>query len=79
MRSLPLYLATLLAATPSLAQTRNAHPAAARPATHPAPTAPKAIGKFDDWTAATHQEGGQTVCYAFTRAATSTPAAGWPG
>lgn len=34
---------------------------------------PKSIGKFDDWTAATHQEAGQTVCYAFTRAQTSVP------
>jgi hypothetical protein len=35
---------------------------------------PKSIGKFDDWTAATHQESGTTVCYAFTRAQTSNPA-----
>lgn len=55
---------------------RPAHPAA-RPATRPAaPTAaaPRRIGKFDDWTAATHGEGGQTVCYAFTRASASAPA-----
>lgn len=35
---------------------------------------PKALGKFDDWTAATHDESGQTVCYAFTYASNSTPA-----
>jgi hypothetical protein len=35
---------------------------------------PKAIGKFNDWIAATHQEAGQTVCYAFTRAQSSLPA-----
>ncbi len=35
---------------------------------------PKSIGKFDDWTAATHQEAGQMVCYAFTRAQSSVPA-----
>jgi hypothetical protein len=35
---------------------------------------PKSIGHFDDWTAATHQESGQTVCYAFTRAQSSAPA-----
>jgi len=35
---------------------------------------PKPIGKFEDWTAATNKEGGQTVCYAFTRAASSAPA-----
>jgi hypothetical protein len=31
------------------------------------------LGKFEDWTAATHIEGGQTVCYAFTRASASSP------
>ena len=38
------------------------------------PAGPKAIGKFEDWTAATNKEAGQTVCYAFTRAIASTPA-----
>ena len=37
-------------------------------------TGPKAIGKFEDWTAATNKEVGQTVCYAFTRAQASAPA-----
>jgi hypothetical protein len=56
-------------AAPAGAQTRPAHPAAkAAPA-----AGPKRIGVFDDWTAVTHQEAGQTVCYAFTRASTSTP------
>ena len=32
------------------------------------------MGKFDDWTAATHAESGQTVCYAFTRVQSSAPA-----
>lgn len=32
---------------------------------------PRAIGRFDDWTVATHQEAGQSVCYAFTRATAS--------
>lgn len=73
MRFLPLALATLLAAGPATAQQRPARPAA-RPAPHPAANPPpRAMGKFDDWTAATHQEGGQTVCYAFTRAVTSSP------
>jgi hypothetical protein len=31
------------------------------------------LGKFDDWIAATHQESGQTVCYAFVRAKNSVP------
>jgi hypothetical protein len=35
---------------------------------------PKQIGKFEDWIAATHQENGQTICYAFTRAQSSAPA-----
>lgn len=54
-----------------------AEPRAARPATRPAahgPAGPHKIGKFDDWTAATHSEGGQAVCYAFTRAQSSVPA-----
>ena len=72
MRCIPLTLAALLA-TSALAQSRPAH-TAPRPAARPAAAAPRSIGKFDDWTAATHQEGGQTVCYAFTRAATSAPA-----
>jgi invasion protein IalB len=38
------------------------------------PAGPKQIGKFGDWTAATYQEGGSTVCYAFVRAKTSVPA-----
>lgn len=50
------------------AQTKPAAKAA------PAANAPKALGKFDDWQAATFNEGGQTVCYAFTRARTSAPA-----
>ncbi|PHK94868.1 hypothetical protein CR162_11235 [Pseudoroseomonas rhizosphaerae] len=29
---------------------------------------PQSLGTFQDWTAATHQEGGRKVCYAFTRA-----------
>ncbi len=76
----PLSLLGLLAgltvvsvSAPIAAPTRSAHPAAAKPS-HAAPVAPHSIGKFDDWTAATHQEAGQTVCYAFTRAASSNPA-----
>jgi hypothetical protein len=44
------------------------------PDKHQAAAGPKSIGKFEDWTAATHQEGGQTVCYAFTRVQNSAPA-----
>ena len=40
-----------------------------KPAAHPAaePVA-KSIGVFENWQAATYVDGGQTVCYAFTRA-----------
>lgn len=38
------------------------------------PAAPKSVGKFDNWQAATHTEGGSLVCYAFTRATQSAPA-----
>lgn len=61
----------LLLALPAAAQTKKAAPPA-----HPAATAtagPKSIGKFEDWTAATHSESGQTVCYAFTRVQSSAP------
>ena len=73
MRIHPLLPAAVLAclAFPAVAQAPK--PAApARPA--PAANAPKKLGAFEDWTAATHQEGGATVCYAFTRAKTSVPA-----
>jgi len=67
----------MLLAAPAMA-TDNAKPPAAKPApAHPpasAPAGPKQIGKFEDWIAATHQESGATVCYAFTRAQTSAPA-----
>jgi hypothetical protein len=69
MRTTAALLALALA-TPAVAQTQH-KPAAAAPAKPAA--APKALGKFDDWIAATHQESGQTVCYAFARANHSTP------
>ena len=77
MRSVLLLLLVASGATaalikPALAQPRQARSPAPR-AAHPAPAAPRAIGTFEDWTAATHQEAGQTVCYAFTRAAVSSP------
>ncbi len=45
-------------------------PAAAAPKTTapPANAAPKELGQFKNWIAATHTESGHTVCYAFTRA-----------
>jgi Invasion associated locus B (IalB) protein len=59
-------LPILLLATPALAQTPKRAPAAAA-------TAPTELGKFDDWIAARHPEGGQTTCYAFVRAKNSVP------
>lgn len=75
----PIILAALLAALApcsAIAQVRSAaKPVApvhtAAPAAKPA--GPKAIGKFEEWTAATSLEGGQSVCYAFTRAQSSAP------
>jgi invasion associated locus B (IalB) protein len=58
--------AALLLALPAAAAPK-------KPAAHPAAAGPKSIGKFDEWTAATHQESGQTVCYAFTRVQSSSP------
>jgi len=76
--------ASLLAALPALAQQPQ------RPAQQPAqpqrpaqpqgqPQAqqqggPSSIGRFEDWEAVTLSERGQKVCYAFTRAAASSPA-----
>jgi len=56
-------------APPALAQTAKLPP---KPVPHA--VGPKAIGTFENWTAATNKEAGQTVCYAFTRAAASSPA-----
>ena len=48
---------------PALAQQRGAAPA----------NAPRRLGDFQSWTAAVHSEGGQKVCYAFTRASRTDP------
>ena len=48
-----------------------------KPPAHPPAAAanpPKKLGTFDDWTAATHEEAGAKVCYAFTYASHSVPA-----
>jgi invasion protein IalB len=55
MRSLPAILALCAALLP-----------AAAPAQQPQ-ARPQLLGEHTDWTAATHMEGGQKVCYAFTR------------
>ena len=56
----------LLAATAVPAEAQAPKPAAK-------PAGPRQVGKFGDWTAATYQEGGGTVCYAFVRAQSSNP------
>ena len=60
-------VAGLLVWQPLLAQARPAHAPRARA------NEPRLLGNFEDWKAATHAEGGQTVCYAFTRAQSSAP------
>lgn len=65
MRSLLLIPALVaLLAVPALAQQRGATPAQ---------QGPRRLGDFQDWTAAVHTEGGQKVCYAFTRASRTDP------
>ena len=82
---LPLVLCLLATATPlrarqARAPARTEHHAAERVAErghgHPA-GGPTSMGKFEDWQAATHDEGGQTTCYAFVRASPAGP--GLPG
>jgi invasion protein IalB len=58
MRILPVLASLVLLAPAAMAQSAN-RAAAPRPAM---------IGEFQSWTAASHVEGGQKVCYAFTRA-----------
>jgi invasion protein IalB len=60
-------LLLLFSVTVAEAQTHKA-PARAAPA-----GAPKELGKYEDWIAATHEESGQPVCYAFVRAHSSVP------
>ncbi|MBN8874717.1 MAG: hypothetical protein J0H67_17905 [Rhodospirillales bacterium] len=68
---LRLVLLAGVVATPAVAQPHKAA-APAKPASS-ASNAPKQLGKFEDWIAATHQESGAAVCYAFTRAQSSAP------
>ncbi len=75
-------LPSLALAQARTAAHRSAHPAPSHAvpkspvlaSSKPASSMPRSIGKFDDWQAATHQEAGQLVCYAFTRATSSQPA-----
>jgi hypothetical protein len=73
-RALILAFLSLPLAAPVMAQQTQPAPQKKKPApAAPKASGPKAIGTFDDWTAATHQEAGQPVCYAFTRAQSSIP------
>ena len=76
MHSPARLLAAIVLAAPAtvLAQGRPAHAPVHPTPVRPAAGAPKSIGKWDDWQAATHQEGGALVCYAFTTATASAPA-----
>jgi len=66
-----LLLVAALAATPAVAQQRGAAPQAGQGGNQGGnqggSNAPQRLGTFGGWTAATHQEGGGKVCYAFTR------------
>lgn len=66
MRSV-LMLSALIAlvAVPALAQQRGGTPAQQQQ--------PRRLGDFQAWTAVVHQESGQKVCYAFTRATRTDP------
>lgn len=68
--ALVLACSMFVAPAAALAQARQAPAKAAKT------EGPKSIGVFQDWQAATHAEGGQTVCYALTRAK---PAGALPG
>jgi len=76
------FLAVLLAIQPCrAAEALAVVPGSAAPAAHAATPhaaagrvwSPVPIGRFGDWQAATHQESGQTVCYALTYATSSQP------
>lgn len=70
MRTALALLLTALA-LPVAAQAQKKPPPKPAP---PAAAAPKELGRFEDWIAATHPESGQTVCYAFVPAKNSAPA-----
>jgi hypothetical protein len=66
------FLTLTLALLPALPAAAAAPKKTVAPA-HPAAAGPKKIAKFEDWTAATYSESGQTVCYAFTPSQSSAP------
>lgn len=67
-------LAALLTIPAMAADSKKKPAPAASTSTETAAAGPKVIKSFEDWTAATNTESGETVCYAFTKAQTSVPA-----
>ena len=68
MRSaLMLWALVAMVAVPALAQQRGGAPVPQQQ------QQPRRLGDFQAWTAAVHQESGQRVCYAFTRATRTDP------
>lgn len=67
LRALLLAGLSLTLVSPVMAQVKK------KPAATDQKAKPKLDGTFDDWTAVTHREAGQPVCYAFTRAQSSSP------
>ena len=67
LRITPMLCLAMLLAVPAAAQQKKEPPHQA------ASNAPKELATYDDWIAASHGEGAQMVCYALTRAKTSTP------
>jgi invasion protein IalB len=62
-------LAALLAVSAAAPEAHRPH----APVVHAGGAAPHRLGRFNDWQAAAHLEGGTPTCYAFTRARRSTP------
>jgi Invasion associated locus B (IalB) protein len=71
---IPVLAISVLATQPALAQSHSSTHRVVSHARPAAAAAPRSIGKFEDWQSAIVDQGGQTACYAFTRAAGSTPA-----
>lgn len=68
MRSLIAVAVLLSVFAPGLGQAQSK---AQSQAQSPAPAGPRPLGTFQSWTAATHNDGGKRICYAFTRASRS--------
>jgi hypothetical protein len=65
-------LSLALMAIPAIAAPKSPTPTAAAAGS----TAPKELGQFKNWIAATYSENGHGICYAFTRAGNEDPATG---